>query len=153
MIEATAKERSVVLTTHSLDECEALCNQVVVMVGGKLRCIGNIQHLKSRFGMGYTVELKTTDPELSKELEAFATGPLCGIVTECHETWYKLKIPQDALGLAKIFRTIENHREALQLQDYSVSQTTLEQIFLHSARNQKEEQALAPGMRSSNEGC
>merc|ERR1712159_475557 len=42
VIEDTARERSVVLTTHSLDECEALCNQVVVMVGGKLRRLGNI---------------------------------------------------------------------------------------------------------------
>jgi len=149
VIEDTAKERSVVLTTHSLDECEALCNQVVVMVGGKLKCIGNIQHLKSRFGMGYTVELKIADIEMCPHLEDFVRNELHGKVSESHDTWFLSKIPQDALSLAQIFRTVENNRERLGIQDYSVSQTSLEQIFLHFAKDQKEETALAPGMRES----
>ena len=42
-----------VLTTHSMEECEALCSRVGIMVGGRLRCLGTPQHLKSRFGNGY----------------------------------------------------------------------------------------------------
>merc|ERR1711871_607698 len=150
VIEATAKERSVVLTTHSLDECEALCNQVVVMVGGKLKCLGNIQHLKSRFGMGYTVELKS-DISLQGPTEAFIKQQLHGVVTECHDGWFKAKIPQDKVTLAQVFRSIETHRDALQLRDYSVCQTSLEQIFLHFAQGQKEETAIAPGIRVEDE--
>merc|ERR1711871_737479 len=151
VIEDTAKERSVVLTAHSLDECEALCNQVVVMVGGKLKCLGNIQHLKSRFGKTYTVEIKVGDEEGIPQLEAFVTNELYGYVEEQHQTWFNCKIPQDAVTLARVFRTIENHKEDLRIKDYSVSQTSLEQIFLHFARDQKEETALAPGMRSRND--
>lgn len=150
VIEDTARERSVVLTTHSLDECEALCNKVVVMVGGKLKCLGNVQHLKSRFGMGYTVELKS-DIALQGATEAFIKRQLHGVVTECHEGWFKAKIPQDKVTLAKIFRSIETHREALKLRDYSVCQTSLEQIFLHFAQGQKEETAVAPGIRVEGE--
>jgi len=149
VIEATAKERSVVLTTHSLDECEALCNQVVVMVGGRLRCLGSIQHLKTRFGMGYTVEMKSANPEKKEMLEHFIVMELQGNVTESHEAWFKCKISQNTLSLARIFRSIEDCREDLEIQDYSVSQTTLEEIFLHFAKNQKEETALAPGMRGA----
>eukprot|EP00658_Telonema_sp_P-2_P080787 TRINITY_DN8110_c0_g1_i15.p1 TRINITY_DN8110_c0_g1~~TRINITY_DN8110_c0_g1_i15.p1 ORF type:complete len:1065 (-),score=233.23 TRINITY_DN8110_c0_g1_i15:75-3269(-) len=60
-IERTASNRSVVLTTHSMEECEALCDRVVVMVKGQFRCLGSIQHLKSRFGEGYTCLLYTSD--------------------------------------------------------------------------------------------
>jgi len=144
VIQETAKDRSVVLTTHSLDECEALCNKVVVMVGGKLKCIGSTQHLKTRFGEGYTAELKTT-PEKAAATEEFVVKELHGTVTECHDAWFSINIPKDALTLAQIFRKIESSREALQLSDYSVSQTTLEQIFLRFAAGQKEETALAPG--------
>jgi len=49
---------SVILTTHSMEECEALCPRIGIMANGKLRCLGSAQHLKSKFGQGYQVELK-----------------------------------------------------------------------------------------------
>ena len=49
---------SVILTTHSMEECEALCGRVGIMVGGRLRCLGSVQHLKSRYGAGYMFEVK-----------------------------------------------------------------------------------------------
>jgi len=52
------KKTSIILTTHSMEECEALCQRVGIMVGGRLRCLGSVQHLKQRFGSGFTVEIK-----------------------------------------------------------------------------------------------
>ena len=40
--------RSVVLTSHSMEECEALCNRLAIMVNGTFKCMGSVQHLKSR---------------------------------------------------------------------------------------------------------
>ena len=45
---------SLVLTTHSMEECEALCTRLTIMVSGKFRCLGSPQHLKDRFGSGYS---------------------------------------------------------------------------------------------------
>jgi ATP-binding cassette, subfamily A (ABC1), member 3 len=50
---------SVILTTHSMEECEALCPRIGIMANGRLSCLGSAQHLKSRFGQGFQVELKT----------------------------------------------------------------------------------------------
>ena len=50
---------SVILTTHSMEECEALCPRIGVMANGRLSCLGSAQHLKTRFGQGYQVEMKT----------------------------------------------------------------------------------------------
>lgn len=50
---------SVILTTHSLEEAEALCTRIGVMVNGRLRCLGSATHLKERFGNGFEVNLKT----------------------------------------------------------------------------------------------
>ena len=41
-----------------MEECEALCTRLVIMVNGQLKCIGSIQHLKSRYGRGYTLMMK-----------------------------------------------------------------------------------------------
>ena len=43
---------TVVLTSHSMEECEALCTRVGIMVAGRLRCLGTVQQLKNRFGTG-----------------------------------------------------------------------------------------------------
>jgi ATP-binding cassette subfamily A (ABC1) protein 3 len=47
-----------------MEECEALCGRLGIMVGGRLRCLGSPQHLKSRFGQGYLAEIKQRAPEL-----------------------------------------------------------------------------------------
>ena len=41
-----------VLTSHSMEECEALCTRLAIMAQGSFRCLGAPQHLKSRFGAG-----------------------------------------------------------------------------------------------------
>ena len=40
--------------TFSMEECEALCTRVAIMVKGQFCCLGSTQHLKSKFGRGYT---------------------------------------------------------------------------------------------------
>ncbi|OQS03707.1 ATP-binding Cassette (ABC) Superfamily [Thraustotheca clavata] len=52
------KESTIFLTTHSMEECEALCHRVGIMVSGRLRCLGSIQHLKTRFGDGLLLHSK-----------------------------------------------------------------------------------------------
>ncbi|ETN23728.1 hypothetical protein PPTG_20697 [Phytophthora nicotianae INRA-310] len=60
-----AKESCVVLTTHSMEECEALCTRVGILVSGKLKCLGSVEHLKQKFGRGYIVEVKLREPSAS----------------------------------------------------------------------------------------
>jgi len=50
---------AVVLTTHSMEEAEALSTKMGIMMrGGTFRCIGSSQHLKNKFGTGYEVEAR-----------------------------------------------------------------------------------------------
>jgi ABC-type multidrug transport system ATPase subunit len=50
---------TIVLTSHSMDECEMLCNRLAIMAKGELKCIGYIQNLKSKFGKGFSLIIKT----------------------------------------------------------------------------------------------
>lgn len=52
---------AVILTTHSMNEAQALCTRIGIMVGGSLRCIGSPQHLKTRFGNHLELEVKPTE--------------------------------------------------------------------------------------------
>jgi ABC-type multidrug transport system ATPase subunit len=46
---------SIILTSQSMNECEALCTRLAIMVNGTFRCLGSPQQLKSKFGEGYTL--------------------------------------------------------------------------------------------------
>ena len=50
LITRIAEDRSVLLTTHSMDEAQALSSRTAIMVDGKLLCLGTLQHLKVRRG-------------------------------------------------------------------------------------------------------
>ncbi|XP_058204041.1 ABC transporter A family member 1 isoform X4 [Rhododendron vialii] len=67
---------AVILTTHSMNEAQALCTRMGIMVGGRLRCIGSPQHLKTRFGNHLELEIKPTEVSLV-DLEN-----LCRIIQE-----------------------------------------------------------------------
>ncbi|CAI9301359.1 unnamed protein product [Lactuca saligna] len=67
---------AVILTTHSMNEAQALCTRIGIMVGGKLRCIGSPQHLKTRFGNHLELEVKPTEVK-SGDLEN-----LCQMIQE-----------------------------------------------------------------------
>ena len=46
-----------------MEESEALCSRLAIMVNGRFRCLGSIQHLKSKFGQGYTLIIKMKKEE------------------------------------------------------------------------------------------
>jgi ATP-binding cassette subfamily A (ABC1) protein 3 len=62
------KKSAVILTTHSMEEAEALSTKMGIMVkGGVFRCFGSSQHIKNKFGTGYEIEVKVrkiSDEEL-----------------------------------------------------------------------------------------
>jgi ATP-binding cassette, subfamily A (ABC1), member 3 len=62
------KLASIILTTHVMEEVEALCNKVGIMVGGAFSGLGSIQTLKNKFGQGSQAELRVAQP--SRDLVA-----------------------------------------------------------------------------------
>lgn len=54
--------RAVVLTSHSMEECEALCTRLAIMVNGTFQCLGTIQHLKYKYVLSlFTSDIVTTE--------------------------------------------------------------------------------------------
>ncbi|NWY05107.1 ABCA1 protein, partial [Nothoprocta ornata] len=122
----------------SMEECEALCTRMAIMVNGRFRCLGSIQHLKNRFGDGYTVVVRAgaRGPAL---LEGALRRRLPGLVLqERHGALLRCRLPAAAASLATIFSVLAAEREPCGIQDYSVSQTTLDQVFVQFAKEQSD---------------
>ena len=46
-----------------MEECEALCSRLAIMVNGQFQCIGGVQHLKNKFALGYSLQIKLNQLE------------------------------------------------------------------------------------------
>uniref|UniRef100_A0A671UT72 P-type phospholipid transporter n=1 Tax=Sparus aurata TaxID=8175 RepID=A0A671UT72_SPAAU len=122
--------RSVILTSHSMEECEALCTRMAIMVNGRFKCLGSIQHLKSRFGDGYTVIVRVGgSPPALKPVEDFVQQNFPGsVLKEKHHNTLQYQLPYKQGALANIFSVFTSHQQRLEVEDYTVSQTTLDQV-------------------------
>jgi len=57
IIRNARKGRAVILTTHSMEEADALASRIGIMANGRMQCIGSQLHLKHRFGNGYELSI------------------------------------------------------------------------------------------------
>ncbi|KAH0500847.1 Retinal-specific ATP-binding cassette transporter [Microtus ochrogaster] len=119
------------LLLDSMEECEALCTRLAIMVKGTFQCLGTIQHLKYKFGDGYIVTMKIKSPKdgLLPDLnpvEQFFQGNFPGSVQrERHHSMLQFQVSSSSL--ARIFQLLLSHKDSLLIEEYSVTQTTLDQ--------------------------
>jgi hypothetical protein len=92
------------------------------------------------YGSGYTVEMKLARAHSLETLHQFMSLTFPGSkLEEEHLTRVKYSVPVNDFTLSQVFGALEEERERLGLEDYSVSQSTLEQVFLSLANGQPEE--------------
>uniref|UniRef100_A0A6Q2WRL3 ATP-binding cassette sub-family A member 2 n=1 Tax=Esox lucius TaxID=8010 RepID=A0A6Q2WRL3_ESOLU len=131
--------RSVVLTSHSMEECEALCTRLGIMVNGRFKCLGSIQHLKNRFGDGYMITVRTKTSCNVKEVVRFFNRNFPeAVLKERHHTKVQFQLKSERISLAQVFSKMEQVVEVLGIEDYSVSQTTLDNVFVNFAKKQSD---------------
>uniref|UniRef100_A0ABM5G8V5 Retinal-specific phospholipid-transporting ATPase ABCA4 n=1 Tax=Pogona vitticeps TaxID=103695 RepID=A0ABM5G8V5_9SAUR len=138
--------RAVVLTSHSMEECEALCTRLAIMVKGTFKCLGTIQHLKYKYGDGYivTMKIKPPKPGLPPDLslaEQFVQLNFPGSVQR-EKHYNMLQYQVSTCSLARIFRLILSNKDQLHIEEYSVTQTTLDQVFVNFAKQQMEDEEI-----------
>uniref|UniRef100_A0A4W4H9Z9 ATP-binding cassette sub-family A member 2 n=1 Tax=Electrophorus electricus TaxID=8005 RepID=A0A4W4H9Z9_ELEEL len=131
--------RSVVLTSHSMEECEALCTRLGIMVNGRFKCLGSIQHLKNRFGDGYMITVRTkTTASVKEVIRFFSRNFPEAVLKERHHTKIQYQLKSERISLAQVFSKMEQVVEVLSIEDYSVSQTTLDNVFVNFAKKQSD---------------
>ena len=191
--------KSIILTSHSMEECEALCTRLAIMVNGRFKCLGSIQHLKNKYGSGITLQAKvkrlfdsiydrksrrhfsvqSTKQQpfrrkssifswqyYKRRARSFAGGELIrasktsidtsnlydttdlhtfiiknfsgAILMDEHVGAVTYWLPNEEVSWSSVFRLLEENKEDLGIVDYSVSQTTLEQVFINFAKEQED---------------
>lgn len=156
LIDIAKAGRSIVLTTHSMEEADALCGRIGIMAHGRLRCLGPSLHLKRRFGDGFRVEV--THREGGKDValqflsELLPAGEIMSEDTSSASSSANtliLQLPQGAVRLSELFARMEARPKAAQIVHWSLRQTSLEEVFLKLSRLAEAEQHGSDGSRVS----
>ncbi|CAG7727851.1 unnamed protein product, partial [Allacma fusca] len=110
--------QAIILTSHSMDEIDALCSRLAIMVNGQFQCFGGVQHIKSKF----EIEEKFQPCDLKDR----------------HENLLQYQVYKTDLPWKNLFEILENLKSsyAKEIEEYSATETTLDEIFVSFARRQ-----------------
>jgi ABC-type multidrug transport system ATPase subunit len=143
-LSAARKGRAIVLTTHSMEEADALCSRIAIMVQGAIRAEGTAQELKDEHGKNFVLMMRlkdsaASDPTVLERIDALVKGiDPAAELNEDHNV--NLNIVRYSLsqsvGLGPIFEAVNASKEKLGLADFSVSQSSLEDAFIALANKQ-----------------
>jgi len=113
--------RTIILTTHFLDEADLLADQIAILSKGTLRAEGSSVELKEKLGGGYRIHLQTgPGHELAPDIEGVPTRVSFG------QTMYSASTSRQA---AQIIKSLESQ----EITDYQLSGPTIEDVFLQLA--------------------
>ncbi|XP_065208826.1 phospholipid-transporting ATPase ABCA1-like isoform X2 [Planococcus citri] len=142
---AQSKEagQAVILTSHSMEECETLCDRLTIMVSGVMKCIGTTQHLKKQYAQGFSIMIKINDSSEFDEEKAALKNTMLETFTEeyCilkdeHRGLLYYQIKDTSIPWWSLFEKMETlkQRYARLVEDYVLTDTTLEEVFISFAK-------------------
>lgn len=147
LLQKEKQGRSILLTTHFMDEADVLGDRIAIMADGELKCCGSSFFLKKRFGTGYhliCVKNENCDSSVvTNVLREYI--PNIEIDSEIgSELSYDL--PAEFVDrFEKMFQVLEEEQSALKLGSFGVSLTTLEEVFMKVGTDSSQSDEVSNG--------
>ncbi|CAD5217833.1 unnamed protein product [Bursaphelenchus okinawaensis] len=135
LLQREKKNRTILFTTHYMEEADLLGDRIAIMANGKLQCCGSSLYLKNRYGTGYRVVL-VLNPKSSRDniekLKDFLTRLSDKITIQSvvgNELTFSIP-PDEKSRFSYIFVKLEEKQSVLNVESFGVSATTMEEVFL-----------------------
>ncbi len=142
-----------------MEECENLCTRLAIMVDGKFKCLGSVQHLKTKFGDGYTLTVKIKETGSDKDKYKYVNLILdklrqkinarCQLKERNFNNVFQFDLPYPTVSTKEkssdcshprlgglgfnigcVYKLIELNKLRFNVTDYSLSQNTLDNVFI-----------------------
>eukprot|EP01119_Soliformovum_irregulare_P016294 TRINITY_DN4697_c0_g1_i1.p1 TRINITY_DN4697_c0_g1~~TRINITY_DN4697_c0_g1_i1.p1 ORF type:complete len:870 (-),score=220.23 TRINITY_DN4697_c0_g1_i1:30-2567(-) len=142
VLESHKAGRVMILTTHSMEEADTLSTRIGIIADGKLRCVGSPTHLKNKFGAGYTLQINARQ-EHGERVDAYVRSltPEVELVNAVGNSRI-YRLAKTSFKVSELLRRIEDEKMEHGIDDWGLSQTSLEEVFI-TICNQSEEDPLS----------
>lgn len=134
--------RTVLLSTHHMDEADVLADRIAILNAGSLKCCGSPYFLKKRFGLGY--HLLCTKSSAATVSELYGRDRLTSVLQEFHpsvmleyenSSEMSFMLPDTMQkDFERLFRDLEDRGSDYGLCSFGLSLTTLEDVFMKVGR-------------------
>lgn len=131
------KGRTFMLTTHSLEEADLLCDRLAIIAQGKLQCVGEPHYLKSKFGGGYRITVAFTEDNrghVERFMESLMPEARIANIFAGSTTFVVSK----GADIGGLLAEIEQRREESRIVDYTISASSLEDVYLKIVEAEEE---------------
>ncbi|OUM62917.1 hypothetical protein PIROE2DRAFT_43828 [Piromyces sp. E2] len=134
------RETATILTTHSTEEAEALCDRIAILIKGRLVCIDTPKSIKMSHSNTYTLEVFTSNPEkfeeeIVKRQNIFGLESTEDYEVETSMSYQKYSVKMKNENIAQVFAMLESAQEQQLINQYNFGQYSLEQIFIDFVNN------------------
>ncbi|XP_066329850.1 ABC transporter A family member 8-like [Miscanthus floridulus] len=127
------KDKAIILTTHSMEEAEALCDRIGIAAYGRLRCTGSSKELKAKYGgtFVFTVTAAAGEDEAVERL----VRSICPAAKRTYHIagTQKFELLKQGVKIAEVFRAMEQAKRSLNIAAWGLVDTTLEDVFIKVA--------------------
>lgn len=129
--------KCIVLTSHSMEECEALCTRVSIMVNGSFKCLGSIPHIKNKYAQDCSLTIRSnrdaTDLDIAAIVDFVQQNFKGAVLKRKFHGLLTYRMPAaKSMTWPKIFGIMEKGKSELNMDDYSVGHPSLEEVCFTS---------------------
>ncbi|XP_074285014.1 ABC transporter A family member 7-like [Silene latifolia] len=143
VVKQAKQDRAIILTTHSMEEAEVLCDRIGIFVDGGLQCIGNPKQLKGRYGGSYVFTMTTSskhDAEVERMVQSLSRNSQK--IYHISGT-QKFEIPKHEIRISSVFKAVEDAKKRFAVHAWGLADTTLEDVFIKVAREAQTSDVLS----------
>lgn len=132
LIRSLARQKTIILTTHNMDEAERLADRVAIIDHGKLLKVDTLENLKQLTGDGDLLEIelhKLMDTDKTRLLELVKTRCGAECLIQLAENRLQLRSKKILNKVSEITRLLEEQQ--LEIGSMQLRKSTLEDVFIH----------------------
>ncbi|ORX45239.1 hypothetical protein BCR36DRAFT_333611 [Piromyces finnis] len=138
------QQTATILTTHSTEEAEYLCDRIAILMKGKLACIDTPKNIKMKFNNYYILDVFTDNAELFEnkyvlEKNIFGLEDIKNYQLKSYVSYQKYTVQIKHDRIANIFDLLEDAKKQKIIKEYSFGQCSLEQVYINIIKKNDEQ--------------
>ncbi|GBP54696.1 ATP-binding cassette sub-family A member 3 [Eumeta japonica] len=132
LLQREKKDRSIILTTHFMDEADVLGDRVAIMAHGRLQCVGSPYFLKRHYGVGYTLVVVKGESFDERECTELIRKYITNVhVKEDRGSEVTYNLPSEySHCFVNLLTDLEAKIHNIGFKNYGLTATTLEDVFM-----------------------